>query len=151
MPCSTGRSSHVLCNPGCADANACCRQTTAFSCQRFCACDDSRLSPNNQEVSLAVVRRAHCDALENVNLDPALGSAEMAVQVCVAIGSVVPALSYDCVVSVYLQPAVGDAIPLVSVHRGSCTVASTVNDTDLTGTGVHTLFVDSLPCGSFTF
>ena len=140
MPCSTGRSSHVLCNPGCADANACCRQTTAFSCQRFCACDDSRLSPNNQEVSLTALRRAHCDVIDAATFNTAGVSTDG-----LANTLLLDYESADCPVLVYLQPTTGSAVHLVTIHRGAAVVSNDVN-TDVLAAGDYTLLVDTLPC-----
>ena len=145
MPCITGRSSHTLCNPGCADANKCCRQTTSFSCQRYCFCEEAKKSPNNALVSVTDVRYMVCDAIRqlgSLNNDD-LNPLQLAVNICDA-----DFPNFECLVNLYLQQGTGAHIPLAAVFRGLCQNNST-DDTALAA-GEWKVLVDNFECTTFT-
>jgi len=144
MPCITGRSSHVLCNPGCADANACCRQTTSFSADKYCFCRESTANPNNQLANIATVRNALCDALSLETFDGTdLTLGNVSGVVC---GANLP--SYNCAVDVYIQQGSGALMTVNTVLNGACTG----DDTDATAlaAGEWKLLLDSYECLTFT-
>ena len=147
MPCITGRSFHVLCDPGCADANKCCRQTNAFSVNRFCFCEESKKSPNNQLVSVADVRLMICDVIKMSTALDGLTAATEQGQLATAIcGLEFPV--FECPVTVNIRMGSGPVIPLATVFRGEC---QDVNDsTDTLAEGDWTLLIDTFICTTFT-
>lgn len=143
MPCITGRSSHVLCDPGCADANKCCRQTTAFSVNRFCFCEESKKNPNNQLVSVADVRLMICDAITSGDVLTGTTPAALASDIC---DLELPV--FECPVTVNIQMGSGPVVPIATVFRGQCQDPNT--STDALAAGEWTLLIDTFICTTFT-
>ena len=144
MPCITGRSSHVLCDPGCADANKCCRQTTAFSVNRFCFCEESKKTPNNQLVSVADVRLMICDVISSSSVLTGLTTqASASAAVC---GLEFP--NFECPVTVNIRMGSGPVVPLATIFRGQCQDQNT--STDVLAAGEWTLLIDTFICTTFT-
>lgn len=147
MPCITGRSSHTLCDPGCADANKCCRQTNAFSCNRYCFCEENKKNPNNQLVSVADVRLMLCDAITSTDvldgIDTDVTYDQLAGNICT---EVLP--SFECSVNLNIQQGNGPHIPLATIFKRQCSDV-TDDDTNLTE-GEWKLLLDTFECTTFT-
>jgi len=148
MPCITGRSQHVLCDPGCADANKCCRQTNSFSFQRYCFCEESNKNPNNQQVRVSDVRYMICDAIVSSGVldtfDDTTTFEDAATAIC---DETLP--SFECPVTINIQPAGnGDMVQLATVFRGECSNITT--NSDAIGTGESALLIDTFQCATFT-
>lgn len=153
MPCISGRSSHVLCKPGCEDANKCCASATeAFSVRPYCFCTEDQNVPNNALVSVTDVRRMFCAFFSSsqATFDAFTTSTTYAVAadaICGLTGGL-SAISFDCPVDVNVQLGTGTVVTLATLNRGACVSR---NDADTVFTaGEWKLLVDSLECTTFT-
>lgn len=144
MPCTSGRSMHILCKSGCQTGCACC-VNTAYSVSKLC-CDEPLLNKIND---LTVVYQQLCSVLLQALTDGQLNSdntfQQYTDEICAA-----ELPSFGCTVTVYVRYQNEDPIQLVDIRKGEC--INNVATTDFAGSsrvGDWTLSLDNHVCGTF--